>query len=254
MESKFHQTISELKPGNGFTILGTIEKLYPERDVPEPNRIKIKSKYDCICFHCKKKISEGDWIKWTMGSDETLHIGCESQYESVHGQTRETNKVRNALFTDVTGKMILTLWKNDTSRFSVGDKIMVENGWAYYFQKELHISAGYYGNLSQIQQTRGRNYHQEQQQRERQEQQQRERQEQQQRERQASTIDDDEVIEAFTFFQLNHNATFEQIKSKHREFTLKFHPDKNKSVNAHEEMKKVNHEYDVIMEWYDNRD
>ena len=149
--SKFYPTITELKPGNGFTILGTIEKLYPERDVHEPNRIKIKSKNDCICFHCEKKISEGDWIKWAMGTRETLHLGCESQYERVHGQTRELNKVRNALFTDGTGKIILTLWKNDVSRFSIGDKIMVENGWVYYFQKELHISAGYYGNLSQIQ-------------------------------------------------------------------------------------------------------
>ena len=246
MESKYYTPISELVPGNEISILGTIEKFYPEREVPEPNRIKIKSKSNGKCFHCDKKIFEGDWIKWAMGSNEVLHLDCESQYEKEYGQTRELNKVRDADFKDVTGTIKLTLWKNDTSRFSVGDKIIVQNGYVYYFQKELHISAGYYGNLSQIQQTRGRNYHQEQQQRERQE--------QQQRERQASTIDDDEVIEAFTFFQLNHNATFEQIKSKHWEFTLKFHPDKNKSVNAHEEMKKVNHEYDVIMEWYDNRD
>ena len=51
MELKFCQTISELTPRPRLTILGTIEKLYPERYVPEPNRINVKSKYDCKCFH-----------------------------------------------------------------------------------------------------------------------------------------------------------------------------------------------------------
>ena len=139
MESKFYQTISELEPGHGLTILGTIEEFSPERDVLEPNRIKIESKKVTTCFHCDKKIFEGDWIKWANGSNETLHLDCEAQYEKDHGQTREFCKVRDAIFSDVTGKIILTLWKTDTNRFSVGDKIEVQNGYVYNFKKELHF-------------------------------------------------------------------------------------------------------------------
>ena len=60
------------------------------------------------------------------------------------------------------------------------------------------------------------------------------------------------VIEAFAVFQLSHNSTIDQIKSKHREFVLKYHPDKNKSANANAMMIKINYAYEVIMKWWDN--
>ena len=68
------------------------------------------------------------------------------------------------------------------------------------------------------------------------------------------TIDDEEVIEAYAVFELNHNATLEQIKSKFREFALKYHPDKNKSPTATAMMAKINYAYDVIVKWWKNHD
>ena len=74
------------------------------------------------------------------------------------------------------------------------------------------------------------------------------------REQQFTKIDDEEVIEAYAVFELNHNATLEQIKSTFREFALKYHPDKNKSPAATAKMVKINHAYEIITQWWKNHD
>jgi hypothetical protein len=74
------------------------------------------------------------------------------------------------------------------------------------------------------------------------------------REQQFTKIDDEEVIEAYAVFGLNHNATLEQIKSTFREFALKYHPDKNKSPAATARMAKINHAYEIITQWWKNHD
>lgn len=75
-----------------------------------------------------------------------------------------------------------------------------------------------------------------------------------QNEQEFKRIDDDEVIEAYAVFGLNHNATLEQIKSKFREFALKYHPDKNKSPTSTAMMVKINYSYKVIIQWWKNHD
>ena len=42
-------------------------------------------------------------------------------------------------------------------------------------------------------------------------------------------------------------STKEQIKTKYRELTLKFHPDKNKSKNTTVKMTEINRAYEIIM-------
>ena len=62
-----------------------------------------------------------------------------------------------------------------------------------------------------------------------------------------SDINDEDIVEAFDTFGLIRESTKEQIKTKYRELTLKFHPDKNKSKNATVKMTEINRAYEIIM-------
>jgi hypothetical protein len=62
-----------------------------------------------------------------------------------------------------------------------------------------------------------------------------------------SDIDEEDIAKAFDTFGLAHDSTKEQIKTKYRELTLKFHPDKNKSKNTTVKMTEINRAYEIIM-------
>ena len=62
-----------------------------------------------------------------------------------------------------------------------------------------------------------------------------------------SDIDDQDIVKAFETFGLSRESTKEQIKSKYRELTLKFHPDKNKSKDSTVKMTEINRAYEIIM-------
>ena len=63
----------------------------------------------------------------------------------------------------------------------------------------------------------------------------------------SSEINEEDVVEAFDIFGLTRDATKDQIKTKYRELTLRFHPDKNKSVDATTKMTEINNAYEIIM-------
>ena len=62
-----------------------------------------------------------------------------------------------------------------------------------------------------------------------------------------SDIDDEDIAKAFDTFGLARQSTKEQIKTKYRELTLKFHPDKNKSKDSTVKMTEINRAYEIIM-------
>ena len=62
-----------------------------------------------------------------------------------------------------------------------------------------------------------------------------------------SEINEEDIVGAFDIFGLSRESTKDQIKTKYRELTLKFHPDKNKSVDATTKMTEINNAYELIM-------
>jgi DnaJ-class molecular chaperone len=62
-----------------------------------------------------------------------------------------------------------------------------------------------------------------------------------------SEINEEDITEAFDIFGLSRESTKDQIKTKYRELTLRFHPDKNKSVDATTKMTEINNAYEIIM-------
>jgi replication factor A1 len=57
-------------------------------------------------------------------------------------------QVADATLQDDTGTITLTLWGDDTKRFSVGQKIKITDGWVKDFRGKLQISTGRTGKIS----------------------------------------------------------------------------------------------------------
>jgi hypothetical protein len=62
-----------------------------------------------------------------------------------------------------------------------------------------------------------------------------------------SEITEKKITQSFHIFGLTRNSTTEQIKSKYRELSLKFHPDRNKNTDTTTKMSEINSAYEIIM-------
>ena len=60
-------------------------------------------------------------------------------------------------------------------------------------------------------------------------------------------ISDETISKAFRTFDLPQESTADQIKSKYRELSLKYHPDKNKTRDTTAKMSEINNAYEIIM-------
>ena len=56
-------------------------------------------------------------------------------------------RVGNAIVADASGEVTLTLWNDDVDKIKAGDKIRLENGWCSEFKGQKQISAGKFGKL-----------------------------------------------------------------------------------------------------------
>ncbi len=63
----------------------------------------------------------------------------------------------------------------------------------------------------------------------------------------SSEFTEEDIAEAFGILGLSPISTKNQIKSKYRKLALKYHPDKNKSVDAPTKMVEINNAYEMIM-------
>jgi len=59
-------------------------------------------------------------------------------------------RVANAYLKDDSGKIKLTLWNDDVSRFNKGDKVKIANGYVGEFQGDLQLTSGKFGKIEKI--------------------------------------------------------------------------------------------------------
>ena len=142
-------------------------------------------------------------------------------------------------------------WSDSVSCFGCGKQIIFHNSHMYNGKKIRFDSPGVRHSCTQQSYNYEHNTQDDHQSHEQQNQQEEYEKDSKQ---QFRTIDDEQVIEAYAVFGLDHNATLEQIKSTFREFALKYHPDKNKSPTATAMMVKINYAYEVITQWWKNND
>ena len=142
-------------------------------------------------------------------------------------------------------------WSDSVSCFGCGKQIIFHNSHVYNGKKIRFDSPGVRHSCTQQSYNYEHNTQDDHQSHEQQNQQEEYEKDSKQ---QFRTIDDEQVIEAYAVFELDHNATLEQIKSTFREFALKYHPDKNKSPTATAMMVKINYAYEVITQWWKNND
>ena len=75
------------------------------------------------------------------------------------GEPRVFNKfgkelrVVNAILTDDSGSIKLTLWNNDTNRFGEGDSVKIINGYVNEFQGEKQLTSGKFGKIEKAEGT-----------------------------------------------------------------------------------------------------
>lgn len=58
------------------------------------------------------------------------------------------HRVANAIISDGTGTIKLTLWNDQIDQVKVNDNIKIENGYITSFRGEIQLNVGRYGKLS----------------------------------------------------------------------------------------------------------
>lgn len=61
-----------------------------------------------------------------------------------------TNTVRDAVLSDESGTVKLTLWGADGEKFRAGDRVMIENGYVNSYKGELSVATGKFGKLKRL--------------------------------------------------------------------------------------------------------
>lgn len=61
-----------------------------------------------------------------------------------------TNTVADAIISDESGSMKLSLWGDDINKIKPGDRISVENGYINTFKGENSISIGKFGKMTKV--------------------------------------------------------------------------------------------------------
>lgn len=78
----------------------------------------------------------------------TAKVDSVGEPRTVNLKSGGTNTVADAVISDETGSIKLSLWGDDISKIHTGDKISVENGYINTFKGENSVSIGKFGKLA----------------------------------------------------------------------------------------------------------
>jgi replication factor A1 len=69
---------------------------------------------------------------------------------SVNLKSGGTAQVADAIFSDETGSIKLSLWDEQLNMVKEGDRVYVENGYTQEFRGETSLNVGKYGKLKKL--------------------------------------------------------------------------------------------------------
>ncbi len=80
----------------------------------------------------------------------TCKVDSVGEPRTVNLKAGGTNNVADAVVSDESGSIKLTLWGEDINKVQAGDRVSVENGYINTFKGENSISIGKFGKLTKI--------------------------------------------------------------------------------------------------------
>lgn len=78
---------------------------------------------------------------------ELIEVGEERSVTTRFGKQL---RVCDAQLKDDSGQIQFTFWGDDVGKYSAGEKIKVENGWASEFKGKVQLSAGKFGKITKL--------------------------------------------------------------------------------------------------------
>jgi replication factor A1 len=80
----------------------------------------------------------------------TAKVDSVGQPRTVNLKAGGTNTVADAMISDDSGSIKLSLWGEDIDKIQAGDRISVENGYINTFKGENSISIGKFGKMTKV--------------------------------------------------------------------------------------------------------
>lgn len=80
----------------------------------------------------------------------TGKIDSVGEPRTVNLKSGGTNTVADAMISDESGNMKLSLWGDDINKIQPGDRVSIENGYINTFKGEISISVGKFGKLTKV--------------------------------------------------------------------------------------------------------
>lgn len=80
----------------------------------------------------------------------TAKVDSVGESRTVNLKSGGTNTVADAVISDESGSIKLSLWGNDIDKVQAGDRISIENGYINTFRGENSISIGKFGKMTKV--------------------------------------------------------------------------------------------------------